>query len=119
MRRLALLFTVLDEARETDVSHLEAALALWRYCEATAVLVLGTSELSNRAQRLAEALLEAGEMGMDREAIRAAIGTNSLPGREITASLRELRDAGIAHVRHDAGTGGRGFLPFLPYLPRE
>ena len=107
VRRLALLFCALDEERALDVPHLEAAGALWRYCEATAALVLGTSELSNRAQRLAEALLEAGETGMDREAIRAVIGSNNVPAKEITASLRELRDAGIAHVRQDAGTGGR------------
>ena len=107
VRRLALLYCVLDEERTLDVPHLEAAFALWRYAEATAVLVLGTSELSNRAQRLAEALLEAGEAGMDREAIRAEVGTNSISARDIAASLRELRDAGTASVRQDFGTGGR------------
>ena len=107
VRRLALLYAVIDEERTLDVPHLEAALALWRYCEGTAALVLGTSELSNRAMRLAEALLAAGEAGMDREMIRAEVGSNNVSAKDIAAALRELRDAGTAGVTHDHGTGGR------------
>jgi len=39
--RLAMMFALLDLRREICVEHLEAALALWRYCEASARYIFG------------------------------------------------------------------------------
>ena len=39
--RLAMMFALLDLRREIGVPHLQAALAVWRYCEASARYIFG------------------------------------------------------------------------------
>ena len=41
--RLALLYALLDGATEISLQHLEAGLALWRYCENSARYIFGDS----------------------------------------------------------------------------
>ena len=39
--RLALIYALLDQAEAIDVVHLEAGLAVWQYCEASARYIFG------------------------------------------------------------------------------
>lgn len=107
VRRVALLYAALDGADVVDAVHLRAAGALWDFAVGTAAYVFGQSELSQRAQRLGAALLAAGPEGMDRTAIRRAVGSNNIKAEEINAALRELRDCGAARVWTDTETDGR------------
>ncbi len=106
VQRLALLFALLDEARARDQVHFEAALAVWRYSEATAKYVFGNSELSEKALRLETALLESGPQGMDRRTIRQEVfGSNNVGGQEIVRVLNELREVGSAVQISEKGKG--------------
>src|SRR5262249_271756 len=42
--RLALIYALLDRARQIDVVHLDAALAVWRFCEASARHIFGDTQ---------------------------------------------------------------------------
>jgi hypothetical protein len=107
VRRIALLFAVLDGRRELDVHHLEAANAVWEYARASADFVFGGSDLSARARRVESALLAAGPSGMDRTSIREdALGSHNIPAQEIDAVLSELHDVGLARET-DLTTSGR------------
>jgi DNA replicative helicase MCM subunit Mcm2 (Cdc46/Mcm family) len=54
--RLSVLFALGDLSDEVDVRHLEAAMAVWRYCEASAVAIFGTMTGSRDADRVLRAL---------------------------------------------------------------
>jgi hypothetical protein len=105
VRRVALLYAALDGAHAVDLCHLEAAGALWRYAASTAAYVFGASVLSQRAQRLESALLDAGPAGLDRTAIREALGSHNIRGDQLTATLRELQEAGTVRSETDRGNG--------------
>ena len=108
VRRVALLYTALDDAPATDVRHLVAADLLWRYVGATAEFVLGRSDLSERAKRLEVALLTAGPAGLDRTTIRKDVfSSNNVPSREIVNVLHELQNAGTARMRPSVPSDGR------------
>ena len=51
VRRLALIYTMLDQAEATGRRHLEAALAVWRYAEASAAYVAATPPATPRPTR--------------------------------------------------------------------
>jgi hypothetical protein len=57
--RLALLFTLLDQARDIGAAHLRAALALWRYCEGSAAFIFGHTFNDSKAARIWAALADA------------------------------------------------------------
>jgi hypothetical protein len=54
--RLALVYALLDGSRQIDVPHLEAALAVWEYCEASAAFVFGDLLGDPVADEIARAL---------------------------------------------------------------
>lgn len=108
VRRLALLFTVMDGLGCVDVPQLQAALAVWHYSEESAAYVFGSSDISNKARTLSEALLKAGRGGMDRTAMRKEVwGSNNVMAEEITAVIRELADVGSARQLPATSTTGR------------
>jgi hypothetical protein len=59
--RLALIYALLDGAKSIDVPHLEAALVVWRYCEASARLLFANKQGSSVAERILQ-LLRSGPM---------------------------------------------------------
>jgi Protein of unknown function (DUF3987) len=64
VRRLALIYTVLDGCRQTDVVHLEAAWALWGYCEASVLHIWGDATGDRDVDRLVAAVRQAGAEGL-------------------------------------------------------
>jgi hypothetical protein len=56
VRRLAMLYAVLDGARSIGVPHLQAALAAWEYCERSARYVFGDDLDGTTADRILGAL---------------------------------------------------------------
>ena len=55
--RLSLLYALLDSADEIRVSHLRAALAFWRYCEASVEHIFGTAIGDQDAEKIRAALM--------------------------------------------------------------
>ena len=93
--RLAMLYTILDGKLQIDRQHLTAALALWRYCEASTVYIFGDAVGDDAADTILKAL-RARREGMSRTEISALFGRNTSSAR-IGEALSLL--AGRGHAR--------------------
>jgi hypothetical protein len=103
--RLALVYALLDGTGQIDVSHLNAALALWEYCEASAEYIFGDMLGDPIADEITRALQRAGSDGMTRTAISDLFGRNRSADR-IGAALALLATNGRARME-TRPTGGR------------
>jgi hypothetical protein len=105
VRRLALIYALMDERPAVHEEHLRAALELWRYVEQTVRWVFGDRLGERIADQCLALLREVGNNGMTRTELRGALGHRVAADR-ITDGLRHLEEAGLArHV--DEPTGGR------------
>ena len=100
--RLALLFALLDQSPIITCPHLEAALALWRYCEASAAYIFADNLLSPKAAKILEAL-KGGPMTMSQ--VHELFGRNATKA-EIENALAELS----TRIVIEAGGVGGGKL---------
>jgi hypothetical protein len=66
--RLALIYALLDEQSVIDTPHLEAAYALWRFCEASAERIFGDATGNALADEILTTLRQT-PAGMTRKAI--------------------------------------------------
>jgi len=103
--RLALHYALLDEKGEIEAEHLQAALALWRYAEASTIHIWGTVN-GDPDIDLIHAALIAAPRGLARTDLHALFGRNAKAER-INAALRQLETAGLAHSQRNHSTGGR------------
>jgi hypothetical protein len=105
-RRLALIYTLQDRSRETRVEHLEAAMAAWEYCLASAAYIFGDAVGDPVADKILSALRQAGEKGMSRWDI-----SNLLKGHEssarISQALSMLKEGGLIASSQGENRGGR------------
>jgi hypothetical protein len=74
--RLSCLYALLDKTDTVDVPHLEAAYALWRYCEASARYVFGPILGHPLADDIWRMLRQMAPEGMTRTDINNALGRN-------------------------------------------
>ena len=88
--RLAAIYAALDGTSLIGVPHLQAGLAVWRYCEASARHIFGESTGDPVADRILAALEEKGSL--DRTAIRDLFGRN-MPSARIERALTILQQA--------------------------
>jgi hypothetical protein len=93
--RLSAIYAVLDCSAVVRVEHLQAALAVWDYCFASAQYIFGEATGDPVADRIREALQGAGAEGMTRTQIRDVLGRHSSLDR-ITNALAQLAAMGIA-----------------------
>jgi hypothetical protein len=103
--RLSLIYAVLDGRSVIDRDHLEAALAVWDYCHASAAYVFGTGTGDGLADRIRDALRKA-PAGMTRTQIRELVGGRETEER-IEIALRLLARYGLAYMTSEDGTRGR------------
>ena len=107
VHRLAMLYGVLDGTGEVQLSHLDAAKALWRFAEGTWRLVYSDSTpLTPLAARLLRAIEEAADKGCSRTRLRKAAGSNDILAGAITSELNALAAEGLVH-REQVRTDGR------------
>ncbi|MDP9477519.1 MAG: hypothetical protein M3R38_17850 [Actinomycetota bacterium] len=83
--------------------HLEAALALWEYGEASARYVFGTATGDPVVDRIMEALRE-NPKGLTRNQINELFGGHQRSER-IRNALSELRDAGLIRAEKEPTKG--------------
>lgn len=102
--RLALIYALLDASPVIGVAHLEAALALWAYCDASCRHIFGTALGDPVADALLAALGEA-PAGLTRTEIRDKFDRH-LSAMSISRALRTLEGRSLATCVRD-GTGGR------------
>jgi len=102
--RLALIYAILDGSEEIRAMHLQAALAVWRYCEESAAYVFGDAVGDPVADAILAAL-RSNPDGLDRTALRDLFSRNK-SGNEVGRALAALLQAGLA-VSRQIPTGGR------------
>lgn len=101
--RLSLGYALLDGRGEIDVAHLESALALWDYCEASVRAVFAGRTGNRDADRIADAVGPGEEM--TRSAIRGLFG-DRIPSARLDAALALLCDGPEWAIRTEP-SGGR------------
>jgi hypothetical protein len=74
VRRLALLYALLDHSDTVKRAHLEAALECWRYAEDSVKYLFGTTTGDALADEVLRVLKEAGSQGMRRAQLRDEFG---------------------------------------------
>jgi hypothetical protein len=103
--RLSALYALLEQARAISRSHLESALALWAYCEASARFVFGDALSDPVADKLYALLLDHPE-GVTRSVMYDYFGRHQ-PAKVIAAALGLLARQGRAEKLDPEPTGGR------------
>ena len=103
--RLSVAYAVLDGSPVITPEHIQAALAVWAYCEASALAIFGDALGDPVADRLLEALREAGEGGLDGTAQSALFGRHASAPR-LTQARATLEGKGLI-VTSSEETGGR------------
>ena len=101
--RLALLYALLDGNDQIHLPHLEAGLALWEYCEASAAHIFGDAIGDPIADDILRALRSAPE-GMSRTDISNLFGRHK-SGNRIGAALQLLATKGLARFETTKTTG--------------
>jgi hypothetical protein len=102
--RLACLYAVLDKSPLVKPEHLNAALAIWDYCEASVRIIFGDSTGDDVADEILR-LLRSEPEGVTRNEIMNHFGRHRSAGR-IANALGVLRVARLAHWEKET-TGGR------------
>jgi hypothetical protein len=102
--RLSLLYALLDGQAFVDVEHFEAALAVWRYSEASAKWIFGDSQGDPVADEIMRALRARPE-GMTRTDMRDLFDRHA-SSSNILRALHMLFSQGLVEVRK-VRTGGR------------
>jgi len=103
VRRLSLIYALLDGANEIEVAHLDAALAVWEYAEASAMYVFGNALGDETADEIARMLDRVGSEGMSRSAIVNFFSRH----RNVGPALALLQQYGRARYEQKRDTGGR------------
>ena len=102
--RLSCIYALLDRSTEIRRCHLEAALALWKYCEDSAEFIFGDAQGNQVIDQILNVLRNAPE-GLTRNEIRDLFGRHR-SSEEIGAALRILGDRGLVKSERE-DTGGR------------
>ena len=105
VRRLAMVYALIDERSQVEAEHLRAAMEVWRYVEESAGYVFGDRLGDQLADRCLTLLQEAGPAGLSRSDLREELN-HRVPAERITDALALLEAAGLAR-RNDVSTGGR------------
>lgn len=101
--RLAALYAVLDGSRTLELPHLEAALTLWRYSEASAEYIFGTATGDSIADKITARLEDAPE-GLTRSEVRELFKRN-VSSERIGHALSTLEGAGRIQREQEASPG--------------
>lgn len=107
VRRLALIYTMLDGRTTTERKHLDAALAVWRYAEASAAYVFGGNTGDAVADEIWRMLRAAGPGGMKQTDIHIAVGRHTTAAA-MSKALGILREFHIIEGMPGASTAGGG-----------
>lgn len=104
--RLAMVYALEDAKGVITKPHIEAAIAVWDYCEASAARIFGSMLGDDVADEILIALRQAGSEGLTRTAIRDLFGRNRSADR-IGAALGLLLSKGRAKGEMKDNVSGR------------
>jgi hypothetical protein len=100
--RLACIYAILDRTNWVHREHLEAALAVWKYCEQSAAYVFGEAMGDREADKVTKAILETGGKGITRTQLNRNAFNGRLSPTQMDAMLRKLIRSGVL----ESPTGG-------------
>ena len=103
--RLSAIYAALDCTSIISEAHLQAALAVWHYCSASAALLFGTATGDHTADRIKEAL-DAAPNGLSRIQI-SALFHGHLSSERVEAALQQLMSMGAVTQQTLPSRGGR------------
>jgi hypothetical protein len=101
--RLAVIYAVLDESVAIRLEHLQAALAVWEYCERSAAFIFGNSLGDPTADEIMGALRTKGDAGMTRSEIRDLFGRHKTT--QIGVALNLLLEHGLVRYEQQPTAG--------------
>ena len=96
---------MLDTDWLIEPKHLDAALEIWRYCEASARYIFGSSQGDTTADRILQSLKENPE-GISRSGIYDLFQRN-VAKDVLERALKKLSDAGLAACTKKVSGQGR------------
>jgi hypothetical protein len=105
--RLALIYALLDLSRQIDKQHLEAALAVWEFCENSARFIFGASLGDRIADRILDELRCSGTKGLARNAIREQVFKRNVSSARIDEGLALLLRLNLVIQQELRGSAGR------------
>lgn len=103
--RLAVIYAVLDESTTVGLEHLQAALAVWSYCERSAAFIFGAALGDPVADEILRSLRSRMHTGMSRNDIANLFARNKGSER-IGTALNLLLEHGLTRCEQ-IKTGGR------------
>ncbi len=103
VRRLAMIYALLDQSRVVTLAHLTAANEVWTYCEDSVRFIFGTAAGDKIGVKILN-LLKGDQDGMSQKEINDALGGHVL-SEEINRSLDFLMQQGLAASKQERGKG--------------
>jgi hypothetical protein len=94
--RLAVIYAVLDQAKEIRKEHLEAALAVWKYCEESARYLFADSLGDRVADKVLKELGQVHPTGRTRDQLRKLFGRHRIAD-QLDRALQLLVESGLIH----------------------
>ena len=104
--RLAMIYALLDGSNLIRSYHLRAALAIWRYCDASVRFLFADAGTGDPDAERLRAMLGDYPQGMTRDEIRNALNRN-WPSKRIEDALGILKAAGLAVSEIEQSSGIR------------
>ena len=104
VRKLAMIYALLDREDEIGLPHLRAALEIWRYSVDSCRYLLGELTGDPLADEILAMLREAGTEGMTRTEIRDAFARHK-DSLRISTALGLLTKLGLAHMKREKTSG--------------
>jgi hypothetical protein len=95
--RLSLIYALLDRSPRIEVVHIDAALALWRYCEQSAVLVFKDRTGNPDADTILEAIENAHPLPLNRTECRDLFARHR-SAKQIDLAIEVLDAGGYINV---------------------
>jgi hypothetical protein len=96
--RVALIYAVLDKSELIELPHIEAALAVWDYCERSAKHIFGEMLGDNVADTILTGLKQVFPGGLSRTEIFRDLFGGHARSSAIAAALARLKALGLAKV---------------------
>ncbi len=103
--RLSALYALLDQSKTIDVEHLESALALWDFVEASTRTIFANRTGSDAADRIRAELLPGQSLALSE--IREQIFANHISAGRLADALKLLVKLEEITITTDTATGGR------------
>jgi hypothetical protein len=106
--RLSAIYAALDTSPEVDVCHLQAALAVWDYCRASARLFFDTTPIDPAASRISQAL-DVNPQGLSKTQLRGLFHKH-ISKERIDLALEQLINLGLIRDQTSPGPGRHATL---------